>query len=608
MKRNRYSSLAVAALMAISSGIALSSCEDFLTEDPKGRMVTETFFQTENDLNLAVNALYYNVASSQKNTNPYIPDCQGDDITTTAKTGNEAYQYADEYAETNEYKGVNDLWSTQYNIIQAANLIIDNADKADAPQEVKNVAKGNAYFWRACAYFRLVRVFGPLPVNRHNEPDNNATPLSSVEDVYKLIEEDLANADACGLPASYADDTKYPAYAHIENTNVWISRQAVKSLMCAVYMNMAGYPLFKTEYWKKAADAGYDVYTNCENGTYPNRMEQDWSQVYSYGNNFSAEQIVTISYLDNPGAMGESYNYVSQWIKCHRFAEFKAGWGDFVPERWFWANFPDGPRKRAVYDPMIYVYKTDDNGDPICVDWWATKDKDAYSPDKKNNVIGVFHPMFSAVSINCDNDGNLIAAPYDFSLPQSETMQSAPQNHRFIRVSEVYLWFAESAAMAGEYSAEAAEALRKVMERAYEPGTIPAVTDVAEQAFAEHGYEVAGYPIALCSRRSDLFRKQGKADPTLNRLYDAWLQRVEQQNNPQNFPLVAAGTPTTTYERVNVAQSGRPVYKDMPVTYTTADNLFMAEELQVSPTFDVNYSIYQPYPPTETEKNPNIRR
>ncbi len=608
MKRNKHITTAIAAALAVTAGGALSSCEDFLTEDPKGRMVTENFFQSENDIIMSINALYYNVAASQQHTNPYIPDCQGDDITTTAKTGNEAYQYADEYANTNEYKGVNDLWKFQYNVIQAANLIIDNAGKANVPQEVKNIALGNAYFWRASAYFRLVRVFGPLPINIHNESDNNSTPLSSIEDVYKLIERDLVAADACDLPVSYADDTKYPTYAFIDNTNVWISKQAVKSLMCAVYMNMAGYPLFKSEYWVKAADAGRDVYLGCENGTYPNRMETYWKQVYSYGNNFSAEQIVTISYYDYPGMMGNMGSYVSQWPKVHRFAALAVGWGDFVPERWYWANYPDGPRKRAVFDPRIYLYKKDGNGNPICVDWWATKDGKIYQAEAKNQQVGVYHPMFSSCSINCDSEGNLIAAPYDYSLPQSDTFQSAPHNHRFIRVSEVYLWFAESAAMAGLYPGEAEQALRKVMERAYEPGQVPAITNVAEQAFNEHGYEVAGYPLALCSRRSDLFRKQGIANTTLNRLYDAWLQRVDMQNNPKNYVIVPAGTETSNFERVNTATSGRPVYKDMPTTYNTPEDLCIPEELVVSPEFDVNYSIYQPYPPAETEKNPNIRR
>ena len=40
-------------------------------------------------------------------------------------------------------------------------------------QEEINIALGQGYYWRAFAYFNLVRVFGPLPMNLHILPDNN---------------------------------------------------------------------------------------------------------------------------------------------------------------------------------------------------------------------------------------------------------------------------------------------------------------------------------------------------------------------------------------------------------------------------------------------------
>ena len=587
MNKSKYIKGAVAMALALSAGGVLTSCQDFLTEDPKGQLVVENFFQSQNDLIMSVNALYYAVQASQPHTNPYIVDEQGSDMTTTAKSNNAAYVFADQYTETSDYKGVRDLWSFQYTLIQAANLIIDNADKCDCSDRIKRIAKGNAYFWRASAYFRLVRVFGPLPINRHNEPDGNSTPLSSVEDVYNLIEEDLINAEACDLPVSYADDLKDFPYAFIGSTNVWISKQAVKSLYCAVAMNMAGFPLNKSEYWAKAAELGKDVYEGCENGTYPNKMETDYAQVYSYGNNFSAEQIVTVSYWDRPGHMNGS-NQVS------RFAQLGGGWGDFVPERRYWLEFPDGPRKRATFDPMIYMYRTDDEGNKVVIDWWATTDEKEYNG--KNAQIGVFHPMFSAFSINADENDQLIEAPYDYRKPQQQDFQSAPQSHRFIRVSEVYLWFAESAARAGVYPSEAAAALNKVMARAYD--VVPAVTDVAEQAYKEHGYEVAGYPLALVSRRSDEFR--------MGRLKEAWQQRLDDQNNPP--VIVPAGTLTHNYGRVNTntSGSGKPVWKTISYTYTLDHDVKLAEEIKVADTWDDNTSIYQVYPPTETEKNPNL--
>ena len=51
-------------------------------------------------------------------------------------------------------------------------------------QEEINIALGQGY-WRAFAYFNLVRVFGPLPMNLHNLPDNNLTPLSVCRSIGK---------------------------------------------------------------------------------------------------------------------------------------------------------------------------------------------------------------------------------------------------------------------------------------------------------------------------------------------------------------------------------------------------------------------------------------
>lgn len=589
--------MAAGAFALAISGVALTSCSDFLTEEPNGRLVTEGFFSNNDDLILSVNALYMNVAQAQSNSNPYIMDCQGDDMTSTTGSNKGAYLSADAFETPTDYKGVEQVWKWQYNIIQAANLIIDNAGKANATTQQINIAKGNAYFWRACAYFRLVRLFGPLPINEHNAPDNNSTPLSSVEDVYKLIESDLLNADACDLPARYntVEPYKTKNLGSFGETNLWITKQAVKSLMAAVYMNMAGYPMNKTEYYEKAADAALDVYNGVKNGTYPERLESDYKQVFSYGNNFSQEQIVTISYYDVPGQMGNMGSYVSQFPLCHRFAQFNGGWGDFVAERHYWAEYPEGPRKAVMYDPLLNLNIRDDNGEYLCVSWWATKDEQPLTEDGKNAYVGVYHPMFSTFSVNADATGNAIAEPYDYSKPQV-TYMSMPYCHRFIRLSEVYCWLAESAARSGKHVSEGTAALGEVMARAYD--NVPTVTDLAEQAYKEHGYEVAGYPLALVSRRSDEFR--------MNRFEQAWQYR----NGSQDAVIVPRGTVTHSYKEEKYFEEGnpRPKYRKVAYTYELSYDLVMKENNPVATSWNGENSIYHPYPPTETEKNPNIKR
>ncbi len=584
----------IIAAGTIAFGASLSSCSDFLTEDPSGQLAPETFFKTANDLDMATNALYYNVAQAWSNSNPCIPACQGDDMTSTVGSNKAAYLSADAYEEPSDYKGINYLWLWQYNIIQAANPIIDNAANAETTQENINVALGNAYFWRACAYFQLVRTFGPLPMNLHNASDNNSTVLSPEADVYKQIVEDLEKAEGCNLPASYANRN----LGYKGNTNLWITQQAVKSLMAAVYMNMAGYPLnLGTEYYKKAADKAKEVIDGVKSGKYNHALDPEWKDVYSYGNNYSSEQIVTISYYAVPGQMGAMGSNVSQFPLCHRFAQFNGGWGDFLAERYYWSQYPEGPRKAAVYDPLLNTYLKDEDGQYICVSWWATTDEKPYKIGDKNNIVSVYHPMFSAFSVNADDSGNPIAAPYDYSKPQI-TLMSIDLTHRFIRYSEVLCWFAESAARAGVYQSEALDALKQVQARAYADGVTPDNSDLAEAAYREHGYEVTGYPLALVTRRSDEFR--------MNRLQQAW----EYRHGAQTAVLVPKGTVTHSYkeERITDPVTHRPKYVKTPYTYVLDYDVVLPENMDVSSTWSGVNSIYQVYPPTETEKNPNIKR
>ena len=294
--KNLYKVLVVAALSA-----GATSCADFLDADPKGQLVTENFFKSQNDLEMALNALYAQVALTQTNSNPAIPQVQGDDITSTTGSNKSAYLSADAFEEPSDYKGVNDLWLAQYRVIQAANLVIDNADKVPTTQEYIDMAKANALFWRATAYFQLVRIFGPLPVNMHNLPDGGKSPLTPVDKIYdEIIVKDLETADGLIVPTSY-EGWKL---GRTDNCNYWVTQQAVKSVLSAVYMAMAGYPLERDGYYKKAADKAKEVIDGVNDGTYGLALEQDWNQVYSVANNWSAEQVLTISYMDLPGAMG----------------------------------------------------------------------------------------------------------------------------------------------------------------------------------------------------------------------------------------------------------------------------------------------------------------
>ncbi|MCM1349344.1 MAG: RagB/SusD family nutrient uptake outer membrane protein [Firmicutes bacterium] len=555
-------------LLALAASMSFSSCSDFLTEDPKGQLTPSGFFTSQKALDAAVNALYYNVQQSQCNSNPGIPQCQGDDITSTTGSNKAAYLSADAFEAPSDAKGVEFLWKWQYNIIQAANLVIDNApgmtSATGVTQESIDIAMGNAYFWRAYAYFNLVRVFGPLPVNMHNVPDNNQTVPSSVEEIYNLIVEDLLAAEKCNLPAKYTGANQVRG-----NMNIFISEQAVKSALAAVYMNMAGYPMNKTEYYAQAAAKAKEVVDGVNSGKYPNGLCADWKDVYSYGNNYSKEAIVGITYRDQTGGWS---NFDSQMSSCHQFGSLSGGWGDFLPERYYWSLFPEGPRKDYVFAKKLRT----NNG--VCVDWWATTDGKKY--DGTNAVVTEYRPMFVAFTVN--TNGSPVAAPYDYAAPFWGGM-CINKTHQIIRYSEVICWFAEAAARSGNYVSEAQTELQKVMARAY--NTVPAITDLADAAFKEHGYEVAGMPFAMVTRRADEFR--------LNILKEAF----DYRKGKQTSVLVPAGTVTQSMDASGNA-----------FTYTTTEDVVLPENMAVTGEWHGENSIYQIYPPKEVEKNPNLKR
>ena len=205
--------------------ISLTSCSDFLDEDPKGQLKPEGFIDSQKALDAVVNALYFEIQQSQCNSNPCITQCQGDDMTSTTGSNKAAYLFCHAH-------------DAQGNV----------SDENIA------IAKGQAYFWRAQAYFQLVRIFGPLPLNLHNEADGNATPLTPVGQVYTQIVSDLQAAEGCNLPAKYTKTNQA-----IGDMNIFVSEQAVKSALAAVYMNMAGFPMNKTEYYATAADKAKEV-------------------------------------------------------------------------------------------------------------------------------------------------------------------------------------------------------------------------------------------------------------------------------------------------------------------------------------------------------------
>lgn len=550
----------------MTASLLTVSCADLLQEDPQGKLTPENYFSTQEELNMSVYSLYSKVNASQTRTNPQYPQWQGDDITTNPGSNKQAAAEIDRFAPVNSNKGVKDCWADHYAIIKAANFIILNASKTPTDESSMKQAIGQAKFWRAYAYFTLVRIFGDIPLTLDNENDDFTMTPSPVEKVYEQIVADLTSEECESLPESYKD-----APAFLNGVNVYVTKAALQSTRAAVYMAMAGWPLEKgIPYYAKAAEEAKKVIEGAQNGTYDIRMDDNYYDVYAMSNNYNKETILGINYSPNVDWVQDS-----QLTSCNQF-ESIGGWGDAWGEIRFWKRFPEGPRKDAIYDPQILKPNKDGKGYELH-DWYEKSGEDWVFPE--------CHPMFSVFSVNWDPASKAnIDAPYDYTLPASQNMCNG-HRHRLIRYAEVKLWYAEAAARAGEADLTLArQCLKDVRKRGMvgdtygnkkktyaDDGSWKVINGVdidqmnasqlAEAAFEEHGWEVAGYWVALVTRRADQFR--------MKLLQKTFEERV---GNPE----------------VEVAP-GVKVKEGVEVSGTWSDS-----------------KVYMPYPDTDSAKNPNL--
>lgn len=552
-------------LFAASVLTTTTSCSDFLDEDPKGQMSEGNVFKSQADLDASIHTIYEKLNQTQSWTNPMYPQWQGDDMTANPSSNKQAVAALDVFSSDGANKGVTGAWDQHFALIKACNWVIENASKTPTSQTEINIALGNAHFWRAYAYFYLVRVFGPLPMVLKTDPSATNVAPSSVEEIYNLIVEDLKKAEGW-LPTSYTT-----APRNHDGVDAWVTKQATQSTLAAVYMAMAGYPLNKgKEYYALAASKAKEVID--ANGTYGFYNDADWSHVYSMGHNYNKETILGIDNNWNSG----SWDHDSELTSCCRFEGLgDGGWGDAWGEIAFWKRYPEGPRKDAVYAPKI-TFQDGATITKVC-NWW---DLDA----EGKPVVEAYHPMFAIYTVNCDGD-NLAKekfAPYNYLEPNYTNMTNG-RRHRLIRYSELLLWYAESAARSGASDLSVAKNyLREVRKRAvtdYENVTLSDGTKVAianmtadqlaEACYIEHGWEVAGQWTQMVTRRADELR--------MNELKKNFDYRVA------NKPIVVAVENGKEY----TAKESVPVVKS---------------------TWAGDESIYCPYPTTEVEKNPNLKR
>lgn len=182
------------------AGILSIGCDHFVEPDkPKTQIVRTAVFDNNQGASAAVYGIYSQMSTSgfSSGNSSAISATMGlsaDELTNHSTSASTIALATNNLTPTNSVP-VN-LWNDLYLNLYQINSAIEGIQSSNSiSQNVRNQLLGQVLFLRAFGHFYLVNTWGAVPIATTTDYRVNMTaPRTSVEDVYKQIEDDLAEA------------------------------------------------------------------------------------------------------------------------------------------------------------------------------------------------------------------------------------------------------------------------------------------------------------------------------------------------------------------------------------------------------------------------------
>jgi len=230
-------------IIILITAMSLLSCHKVLDQYPADYMSPEQYYNTETQLNYALNGVYATLGSGALYGNNML-GAMGLD----ADEGFDMYSGDD--ATVGDYNVVTadvkilSYWKALYTGIDRANRLLQNINKPTMGETERNTIKGEALFLRAYYYFMLVSRFGDVPLVLHTiespTVENLQIPRTPAKEVYNKILTDMEEASLL-----VKDINTLPGGGRISKSAVW-------GIMARVCLYMAGNPINETSKYAEA--------------------------------------------------------------------------------------------------------------------------------------------------------------------------------------------------------------------------------------------------------------------------------------------------------------------------------------------------------------------
>ena len=466
-------------LSVISSCLLLCSCsESILDLKPYGAPGEGTFLETESDLKMAVNGLYYRLWDDWGySRGPMWWICASDDMIPGRSNGNADNTRNFVLTYTSE---VPKQWFYHIRLLARANAIIRSENKIAMSNEwLHNFYIGQAYFLGAFMHFELARRYAdmvegqgfPIP-DRENQMNLEVPRAKNVNVNYDYIIADL-NEAAKRLP--YFGELSAEDYGRPTKTAAW----AVASKVClykAWNCHNTGDEAGARASFEEAVRYATLVIEAQYGGKKCHDLAPTYKDVFLVKNNYGPEYIFS--------AVGGVYYATAQSRPCMlpgMMLENKGwgkynGFGYFQPTKELYDEFEPGDQRRAVTilapgDTFTYF------GEERVYDAEGTKSSST-TKMQFNKFMDPFAIGYSELNPNGDSPSRTLNVP-------------------IIRYAEVLLIRAEAKIMLGESAKEDLDAIRK--RAGLEPKSSYSLEDLKHERRCELAAEFA-------DRHGDLIR------------------------------------------------------------------------------------------------------
>lgn len=238
MKNNNIVKLAVVLLLGVTT-----ACSSFLDVEPKTQWTTDSFFDSDKKVDLAIAGMLSTFSSGQ---------AYGENLSMSMVYGTDEGYYARGWDDNwpvscnthvSNSLDVEQTWMGLYKVVNNANLLIDKIEKESFSEEKYNQYIAEARFLRALAYQNLASWWNEVPLRTSptTTQADNLLAVSTQAEVYAQIEADYKFA---ALHLLHSKDANYiPGRPN---------KMAAEGLLARAYMKMATYPMKETAYYDSA--------------------------------------------------------------------------------------------------------------------------------------------------------------------------------------------------------------------------------------------------------------------------------------------------------------------------------------------------------------------